>query len=339
MGPFYHSDGKLSYPISELNSGTINYQTLIELIIDEYGDGTYISKNATIEMFGDYLVSSHAIFNVLNDVFNDKTIADTNDNGDAIYRYASDLYIASSTYFLNNPYSDDISSRIESLELNQTITKRQLQRYIQEHGMEIDTIKDYYSFFKWNKSENGFWEVDTTVPKISELTCVPFNLSGNNFVALTSTIGSFWHGCSNQIRVERNTIINIVGAIELPSGWNDESTRYFIPEYNLWVALLNRKEETHHKPIFGLTELHNIVKKTIDGTDHYIAYFSFSLPMTIDSRFSIVFPFEPGTSVSGIGISGTLFEKLNTSNTAFAYYWGENLYDDDSNVVVDPNIH
>ena len=325
MMTYYHSDGNISYPISELSSHKIDYNTLIELIIDEYGDGTYISKNATIEMFGDYLVSSHAIFNILNDLFNDKTIIDTDINGDEHYRYASDLYFQSATYFLENPYSKETSKRIEGLEMNQTITKRQIQRYIQEHGMEIDTIKNYYDIYLWDCQLTS-WNMNPNVPLMNEITCIPFNLSNNNLISLDSRIGStFYYGNSNPIITEKNTLVNIVGMVSLPSGWNDPTTKYFIPEYNLWVALLNRK---NNNAIFGLTELHNIV----DG----VAYFSMSLPMSINTSFSIVMPFTPGESVE-IDTAGTLFSAISASNNAIAYYWGENIVDDDSNVNVDPN--
>lgn len=327
MMTYYHSDGKISYPISELRSGTIDYDTLIELIIDEYGDGTYISKNATIGMFGDYLVSSHAIFNVLNDLFNDKTIVDTDLNGDERYRYASDLYFQSATYFLDNPWSKETRTRIEGLSMNQTLTKRQIQRYIQEHGMEIDTIKDYYDIYMWNCNSRA-WDLNLTLPLLTEITCVPFNVNDANLIDLTQEIDSTnYHGCSLQITAEKNTMINIVGTISLPEGWNKPTTKYFIPEYNLWVALLNRK---NNKSIFGITELHNIV----DG----IAYFSFSLPMSIGTRFSIAMPFTPGNRTE-LANDNPLFSKMTSTNYAIAYYWGENLLNDDSNVIVDPNIY
>lgn len=329
---YYHSDGKISYPISELKSGTINYDTLIELIIDEYGDGTYISKNATIGMFGDYLVSSHAIFNILNNLFNDKTIVDTSPNGDETYRYASDLYFQSATYFLDNPWSKETRTRIEGLTLNQTITKRELQRYIQEHGFEIDTIKNYYEIFEWNH-ELSSWELNSTPPMLTEISNVPFNVENKNLIQLDSEIiSTFYHGNSSPIITEKNTIVNVIGIISLPKGWNKPSTKYFIPEYNLWVALLNRK---NNKALFGITELHNIV----DVDDVGIAYFSMSIPMSIDTRFSIVMPFEPGESIQ-LDNSGTLFEGITSTNNAIAYYWGENAFtSDDSDTVVDPNTY
>lgn len=328
MMPYYHSDGKISYPISELKSAKIDYNTLIELIIDEYGDGTYISKNATIGMFGDYLVSSHAIFNVLNDIFNDKTVVDTDLNGNETYRYVSDLYFQSATYFLDNPWSKEVTKKIEGLALNQTITKRQLQRYIQENGMEIDTIKNYYDIYMWDH-ENSTWNNDDNAPMLTETTLVPFNIADENLIEIDSKIGqSFYYGSLKPIVIEKNTMVNIVGTISLPDGWNDPTTKYFIPEYNLWVALLNRKN--NKSSIFGMTELHNVV----DG----IAYFSFSIPMSIDTRFSIVMPFKPGRSVE-IENQESVFSNLTMSNRAIAYYWGEDLFDDSIDAVVDPNIY
>lgn len=328
MMTYYHSDGRISYPISELKSGVINYSTLIELIIDEYGDGTYVSKNATIEMFGDYLVSSHAIFNVLNDIFNDKTVVDTNINDVETYRYASDLYFQSATYFLDNPYSKTSDVRIEGLEANQTITKRQLQRYIQEHGMEIDTIKENYDIFKWNSNTNS-WKIDPIFPVLSETEFVPFNIENDNLIDLSPSInGTIYHGNANPIVAERNTVINIIGTISLPEGWNKPSTRYFIPEYNLWISLLNRN--TGKKGLYGMTELHNI----IDG----VAYFSMSVPMSIGTRFSIVMPFEPGES-RPLANEGSLFEGMTESNFAFAYYWGEDLFSEDSNPEINSSVY
>ena len=326
MMTYFHSDGKISYPISELKSAKIDYNTLIELIIDEYGDGTYISKNATIGMFGDYLVSSHAIFNVLNDIFNDKTIVDTDINENETYRYAASLYIPSDTYFLDNPYNKDTKTKIERLLSNQTITKGQLQRYIQEHGLEIDTVKNNYDFYKWN-CESKSWIIDEEAPTLTELTCIPFNIENDNLIEIDSEINSFYHGNSEPIVTEKNAIVNIVGMISLPKGWDDPSTKYFIPEYNLWVALLNRKND---KALFGMTELHNI----IDG----VAYFSIIVPLSIGTKFSIVMPFEPGSSVT-IDNPGSLFEGMTSTNNAIAWYWGENPFVDDSKIYIDDNIY
>ena len=336
---YFHSDGKLSYPISQLGSTTIDYNTLIELIIDEYGDGTYVSKNATIEMFGDYLVSSHAIFNLLNDMFNDRTIYKTDSNGNKIYRYISDLYIPSTTYFLDNPYLIDdnrqINKRIEELSDTQTITKRQLQRYIQEHGFQIDTMKGGYDLFIWNYSSQS-WRMITTKPQITESSIVQFSIETEDLIPLNSLVKSgysFYHGNPNPIVTEKNTIVTIIGSVALPNGWNDSSTKYYIPEYNRWVALLDRKPNNPSQAnIFGITELHNI---TSNGQT--MAYFSITLPLSIGTKFSIVMPFTPETSNANPSI-GSIYSGLNKTNHAIVYYWGENLYINNEDKDIYPDV-
>lgn len=312
METFPTYSGYIDYPISKLDSLNFNENALIELVVDDYGNGDYVNRKTTIGTFYDFLISSHPIFNKIDDVYNDKSVSEINDDTNTVsYRYASDIYISGQTYFDKNPFSYDKTAYVKLFN-NQTVQRKQLEKFIHDNTLEINAIKSgdtivQYGVYGWDKSES-----DSTNPRLDMTSLVKFaepsqdtkiiNDPDDSTIPLTHT---------NAISFYSNVFATIVGKVKIPNCFKGDLNYrmpYYSPETNLWVGVWEGKN------IIAISELHNI--------ENNVAYFSFQMPMAKNTNYYIVVPFSPGTS-SGNEEQNTnldLFSKIPVNSVSIFYY-------------------
>ena len=299
---------KLAYPISRFTPIGLNLDTLIEVVVDDYGNNSYVNKSTSVRTVGDYLVSAHPIFNKIDDVYNDKTITAYNAQLDEeIYRYNSHIYFSGQTYFELNPYSKD-TTKFENLILNQTVQKKQLERFIHDVAWETDAVQNDYLCIQF-KDPFGWWSNIATDanPTFNERTITPFATPASDCrFNRTSSYNNLFR--TGEITFYRNTFATIIGKIKIP---NFSKTRkpfvYYTPEKNLWAAVYCNSN------IIAITELHNF-------TDDGIAYFSMQLPVVFGQTIRVVVPFQPGEASSSDSQDTGLFANIPTNSVCVFYY-------------------
>ena len=301
---------RLAYPISKLDVlsvGNLNLDTLIEVVVDDYGNNSYANKQTSIRTIGDYLVSAHPIFNKIDDVYNDKTITMYDLNLDEeIYRYNSHIYFSGQTYFEINPYSKD-ETKFENLILNQTVQKKQLERFVHDVAFEVDAIQNDYRCIQYKKPF-GWWSNSSTdeSPTFNERTIVQFDEPAAECTFDRSHLYAGHLYRTGEITFYRNTFATIIGKVRVPNFKVTKPYVYYTPEKNLWAAVLCGAN------IIAITELHNFNN---DG----IAYFSMQLPVSFGQKIRVVVPFQPGEYIAG-SETETLFSNIKTNSVCVFYY-------------------
>lgn len=309
--------GIIHYPISQLAnlSSSFNEDILIELVIDDYGNGDYVNRQTTIATFYDFIISSHPIFNKIDDVYNDKSYPEVNEETNTVsYRYASDIYISGQTYFAINPFSYD-KTQYSNLLDNQTVQKRQLERFIHDNALEINVVRNtdtivQYGEYGWDKCSSN-----ETNPRLDTLSFVKFEAPNTKTKISLPPNDSIPLYHSNYISLYSNAFVTIVGKVKLPKYEIDNTTNikdvrrspYYTPENNLWIGIWEGKN------IIAISELHNF--------DEDIAYFSFQLPMSRDHKYYLVVPFEvKGVDETGTTKGNDLFSEIPVNSAAVFYY-------------------
>ena len=276
----------------------------MEVLVDDYGNGIYTNKSTTFETLGIYLISSHPIFNKLNEVYNDKTVKTYDDDGNATYDYSgTSIYLSGVTYFNHNPKSSD-GKEYGSLKNNQTVQKDQMDALLKKIGLSIhpiskdSTYKQYVNTNQWEYDETNhptYTETDISGFKIPSAKC-KFDKTLDNFHC-TELIT-----CSS----DKNVILNIIGKVRLPDPFKQKPTPYYTPEMNLWVGVLMENN------IIAITELHNFKDN--------VAYFSMQIPMIRNKSFRIVIPFEPANAQSNGGNEDDIFNNIPENYVSLFYY-------------------
>lgn len=307
MATFYTK--KISYPISKLsslNKTSLDLDTLIEIVVDDYGNESFVNKKTSIRTIGDFLVSAHPIFNKIDDVYNDKTITVYDQNLDEeIYRYNSHIYFSGQTYFETNPYSRD-TTNFENLISNQTVKKKQLEKFVRDVCLEVDAINSnchcaqYKNPFGWSSNELG-----DDNPTFNERTIIAFEEPHAECTFDRSHIYGGHLYKTGEILFYRNTFITIIGKVRVPNFKKTKPFVYYTPEKNLWAGVLCGSN------IIAITELHNF-------TENGIAYFSMQLPVSAGQTISIVVPFQPGEVVPETETG--LFKNIKINSVCVFYY-------------------
>jgi hypothetical protein len=308
--------GYVDYPISKLSPLNFNENAWMELVVDDYGNGDYVNRKTKIITFYDFIISSHPIFNKIDDVYNDQTYVDVNeDTNTTSYRYGSDIFISGQTYFAKNPFAYD-TSPYPRLSDNQTVQKRQLEKYVHDNSLEINTIKTedtcvQYGEYGWYKSTS-----DSDNPRIDALSFVKFKETSKDFEIQNNKSSSIpLNHSKNAINVYSNSFVTIVGKIKMHSSINKDlaQTPYYSVENNIWVGIWSNGN------LIAISELHNY-----DGN---IAYYSFQLPLTRDTDYYIVVPFDVDTSASNSSTNSSSYDMFENiaPNTAAIFYYSESM--------------
>ena len=315
--PIYFN-GNIHYPISKLQDENVSYTNLnnyIELVIDDYGNNSYVSRKTEISTFYDFLISSHPIFNKIDDVYNDRSYPETNEyTNEVTYRYASDIFISGQTYFKYHPYStDEKALKDNNFLANQTVQKRQVEQYVHDNALEINPVQYedtmvQFEYYGWNKSLN-----DDENPRTDMLSFVALTRPSENCRIKKSPNADgipLYH--SDGFRVFSNTFATIVGKVNLPEGFNLSKQRkpYYTPENNLWVGVWWKNS------LVAISELHNIVGN--------VAYFSIQMPMVMNELYYVVVPFKPNgfgtTLASDSTVEHDMFKNIRVNTFAIFYY-------------------
>lgn len=316
------SDNLTKYPISNLDSASLNLQDLLEIVTDDYGNKSYVNKKITVESFFDFLVSSHAIFNKIDDVFNDKSIVDINEiTNEEEYRYISSAYISGQTYFQNNPYTNN-NTIYNELKINETVKKQQLEKYIHDKCLEIRPLKTEDTAVQY--TENGWYKSinDKENPRIDLLTFEEFAKPNLNCKIKNEPNPNgipFWH--SGPISIFSNAWATIFGKVKYKK--NAWSAPYTLPDLGKWVGIVTGDE--NNTRLIAISELHNFDKNDI-------AYFSFQLPLNRNTNYYVVLPFKP-LDVSESNIT----ENTSTNSTNNKYKLFQ-VTDDMMYVLIDDEI-
>lgn len=306
-----------SYP-SKIDESTIS-TLLMELVVDEYGNGVYSNKKATFQSFGDYLISSHPIFNKIDEIYNDRTIIDQDEQtGETIYRYRADIYLSGQTYFERNPLAYDTQKLYTDLNLHQTVQKRQIEQFVHDNGLEIEPIgNDFKCVYAMKNGTNTNWLEAPKNPYMTEdlRNIVPFfeNVSTTNCFEINGYIndGKLVGTDVISFRNNQNRFVTVVGKVKVPV--EISTSPYYTPELNLWAATYDEDS----RGIVAITELHNY--RNVGST--YYAYFSMQFPIAINQKIRIVIPFMPANSET---ISETqsfdVFGKIPINSVCLFYY-------------------
>lgn len=306
MAKYY--DKYIVYPISKLSPlNSLDLNTLIEVVVDDYGNNSFVNKHTSIRTVGDYLVSAHPIFNKIDDVYNDKTVTVYDQRLDEeIYRYNSHIYFSGQTFFDTNPYSKD-KSKFEKLILNQTVQKKQLERYVHDVAFEIDPVGNDYRCIQY-KDPFGWWtnSATDTNPTFNERTVEPFaQPAAECEFDRSHSYNKIFR--TDEITFYRNTFATIIGKVKVPNfSTLPKPFVYYTPEKNLWAAVMCGSN------IIAITELHNY-----DGD---IAYFSMRLPVSFGQTIRIVVPFRPALPSPGDPQDTGLFANIKTNSVCVFYY-------------------
>lgn len=310
--------GTTHYPISdlhELSRSTLSLDTMMELVVDDYGTGdtsenaSWVNRRANIETFFDFLISSHPIFNKIDEIYNSEL-------------YPSDIYLNGITYFASNPYSQDKSDYSELFE-NQTVTKDQLEWFLNANSLQIhsttntDVCRQYI--------DDGFDnEIDNTnAPTYTSGTVIPFKKPVKLINVGPIQSIPFYH--TSSITPALNAFLTIVGLVEIPYEYlNQASIPYYTPERNLWVGAV------WNGNIISLTELHNIrIVKVNETKNRAIAYFSMQFPVIKDESYYIIIPFVPPEQqdpkpendfLDDIPVGYDMFKDIRVNSIAAFYY-------------------
>ena len=269
------------YPISTMPSGSFDLDAYLELVTDDYGHGAYVNRHTTVSSFFDFLISSHAIFNKLDDVFNERTIIDIDEaTNEEKYRYIPSAYISGQTYFKDNPKSEN-TTFYEALKINATVTKQQLEKFIHDKCLEVRALQTSDTAVQY--TQNGWYKStsDKENPRLDNLTLQKF-AKPNSICRIDRDAGrdgiQFKH--SGPFSIYSNSLATIFGKVRVPKS-EIESTPYYSSELGLWVGVMSEGR------IIAISELHNF------DENGEVAYFSFQLPMSRDTDYYVVVPFEP----------------------------------------------
>lgn len=303
------------YPVSDLETYTNPIpNSYLELVVDDYGNRSYVNRKTTTDSFFDFLISSHAIFNKIDDVFNERTIIDVDEaTNEEYYRYGSSAFISGQTYFKINPSSNN-TTIYEELGLNETVKKGQLEKFIHDKCLELRSLKTEDTAVQY--AENGWYKSisDGENPRLDILSLVKFAVPNVDCkINRDSTQDGipFWH--SGPIAIYSNALATIFGKVKLPNTFNNlESSAYYTPELGLWVGVMCDGK------MIAITELHNIDETT------KIAYFSMQIPMSRDTDYYVVVPFEPDTEVLQTRGEASQKYKLFKINENLIYVLFEN---------------
>ena len=306
------------YPIENLPDATTIgnvSKTLMELVVDEYGNNVYSNKQATLKAFGDYLISSHPIFNKLDEIYNERT---------SEYDHSSDIYLGGQIHFLHNPESQNKSGvPFSKLDYAQTIRKDQLEDFIHENGLEVETITHDMKCMQC--VVRGEWKQKPL--RYTEISAAPLEFPATKCKVRTPLFNDTLYA-RNVIRMpKKGSFVTVVGKVKVPANIHDPTTPYYTPEKNLWAGAL------YINNLIAITELHNFKND--------IAYFSMQFPTAnlnfkvsnptpggpdiynTYQRIRIVLPFKPADIVQNdedMQSQTDIFKNIPVNAVALFYY-------------------
>lgn len=305
------------YSISKLpdfNSSTDISNILMEIVVDEYGNNAYSNKYATFKDFGDYLVSSHPIFNKIDEIYNDKTITSLIEQSNEVdYDHKNDIYFSGQTYFQNHPLSKNLdNTQYDNLENNRTVRKDQLENFLHISGLEVRAVKQDYKCKQCLLK--GEWK-DTSDPvTYNESSVKPLEVPATKCKIKTPLFNGQLYATTAIRFPTEGDFVTIIGKVKVPVNISKETNAYYTPESNLWAGVFCVNN------LIAITELHNY--------KNGIAYFSFQLPSSKDKknvfqRIRIVVPFKPDDIIENdedVHSDDDIFRNIPVNSVALFYY-------------------
>lgn len=266
------------YSLKEFSSITDLSSTFMELVVDDYGNNSYSNKKASFKTFGEYLVSSHPIFNKIDEIYNDKTQISVNTQTNEIaYIHKNDVYLSGTTHFLDNPKASN-NAAFSNLYSNQTVQRKQLENFVHINGLEVEALT---SGLKCNQCVvRGEWKEKEI--KYSDRSIEPIYYPATKCKIKVPLFNNTLYG-TNVIRMpKKGTFVTVVGKVKLPTDINKDTTPYYTPEKNLWAGVLFLNN------LIAITEIHNFRNN--------LGYFSMQFP-TANINFKVDNPNEGGPQI------------------------------------------
>ena len=321
------------YPISNLSAiNAINQNSLIELSI-KTSDSTWESRQTTISDFGNYIITSHAIFNNLYDLYCTEPDCIT---------------FTKPTYFSRRPYVRHIGGDVTKSEATailsaepitdnaSLVTLYDVKDYIRKNGIAVQAVgkNSRYRYYAVTNS-GGRWLTADKKPSVvndssnmksiySSVSCLTF---GSFNITSTNTIG-YATAAHSIVTAEKDMMINVIANFLLTMTYDELTANAPVPYYNFtashWLALIINGN--NNEPIVGtISRFTDIVNVTIDDTNYAIAQVKLSMPISKGTQFYLYTPADINTNISAINdiktksdkFKRSLFDGLNEAHVAY----------------------
>lgn len=320
------------YPISNLSAiNAINQNSLIELSI-KTPNGTWESRQTTISDFGNYIITSHAIFNNLYDLYCTEPDCIT---------------FTKPTYFSRRPYVRHIGGDVtesaatailsaEPITDNASlVTLYDVKDYIRKNGIAVQAVgkNSRYRYYVVTNS-GGMWLTADKKPSVvndssnmksiySSVSCLTF---GSFNITSTNTTG-YATAAHSLVTAEKDMMVNVIANFLLTMTYDELTASAPVPYYNFtashWLALIINGN--NNEPIVGtISRFTDIVNVTINDTDYAIAQVRLSMPISKGTQFYLYTPADINTNISAINnikdndkFKRSLFAGLNEAHVAY----------------------
>lgn len=282
----------LAYPLSKLSTTTaLNQTALIELSINN--GGVWESRNTTIADFGNYIITSHAIFNNLYDLYNTSP-----DN----------ITFTKPTYFDNRPYVKQITGTVSEASITSTLSETyppanenlvtwyDVKRHINETGIAVQATGANSAYKRYVTTNNGMW-VSATKPTVTSSTdymepiyestnCVPLSAKA---IGDATLIG---YG-TQAIVAEKDMMVNVIANILLTTTYDELIAGSPKPYYNHnashWLALIINGDDD--APIVAsISQFTDIISVKIESIKYAIAQVKLTMPIAKNTTFYLYTP-------------------------------------------------
>lgn len=318
----------VAYPISKLAAiNAINQNSLLELSVKTSDKpDRWESRKTTIADFGNYLITAHAIFNNLYDLYCTKADAITFtkpayfSTRPHVKHITNDMTEAQAIKYLkDNPVSSDTS----------LVTLYDVKEYIKNTGIAVQAV-GVGSTYRQYTTNNGWTTLNyEDMPKIiaadGTANIMPVYASTNcpifNYTHISDTgINGF---ATNEITVEKDMMINVIANFVLNSKYSELIKSAPTPYYNYsasnWLALIIPGQ--NNEPVVGtITRFTDIV----NVNDYAIAQVKLSMPIGKNTKFYLFTPADINTNQSVVAnisantkFQRSLFAGVNAAHIGY----------------------
>lgn len=316
---------KLAYPISKLSAiSAIDNTALIELSVKNNED-TWESRSTTVADFGNYIITAHAIFNNLYDLY---------------YTLPNSIVFTKPTYFRTRPTVQKIADDSTILNLDETspainslVTLYDVQKYVKETGIAVQAVGKNSRYRRYVTTRNGMWQTSDgmwqtsakpTVSSDNEYMKSIYEATNSVNFTLTELLGSDFVGYATEaIVAEKDMLVTVIANLLLTKPYDALTTNSIVPYYNHtanhWLGLIIISDD--NEPIVGtisqFTDIMNV-------GEFAIAQVQLTMPISKNTKFCLFTPAAINTTAADVSsikestkFQRSLFAGLNEAHVAY----------------------